>query len=225
MENCKKLSEQLIENSKVHYYGAVNHLFVEEMVNGTLDREKFKKYLIQDYVFINSFVHLVSYILAYSETMYQKYRFSKFLAMITSDENGYFIRSFEELGVSTEVYSTAELSPVMEKFLNLINKGIETGKEDSARGYRNCLAVLMCAESVYCDWGVKNENKSPKEYYFNEWIKLHNNEDFRELVKWLKEEVDNINFSNSDEEKEMKEFFEEACRLEIDFFEESYKNI
>ena len=48
MENCKKLSEQLIENSKVHYYGAVNHLFVEEMVNGTLDREKFKKYLIQD---------------------------------------------------------------------------------------------------------------------------------------------------------------------------------
>ncbi len=113
----------------------------------------------------------------------------------------------------------------MEKFLNLINKGIETGKEDSARGYRNCLAVLMCAESVYCDWGIKNENKSPKEYYFNEWIKLHNNEDFRELVKWLKEEVDNINFSNSDEEKEMKEFFEEACRLEIDFFEESYKNI
>ena len=208
MENCKKLSEQLIENSKVHYYGAVNHLFVEEMVNGTLDREKFKKYLIQDYVFINSFVHLVSYILAYSETMYQKYRFSKFLAMITSDENGYFIRSFEELGVSNEVYSTAELSPVMEKFLNLINKGIETGKEDSARGYRNCLAVLMCAESVYC-----------------EWIKLHNNKDFRELVKWLKEEVDNIHFSNSDEEKEMKEFFEEACRLEIDFFEESYKNI
>ena len=26
-------------------------------------------------------------------------------------------------------------------------------------------------------------------------------------------------------EKEMKEFFEEACRLEIDFFDESYKNI
>lgn len=225
MENSKKLSERLIENSKVFYDGARDHIFVEEMVNGTLDREKFKKYLIQDYVFIKSFVHLVSYILAYSETMYQKYRFSKFLSMITSDENGYFIRSFEELNVPFEVYNNTELSPVMEKFLKVINKGIELGKENPSRGYRNCLAILMCAESVYCDWGVKNKDKAPKEYYFNEWINLHNNDDFIALVKWLKEEVDNIEFSNIEEEKEMEEFFEETCKLEIAFFDESYQNI
>lgn len=218
-----KNSEKFIRNSKFFYEKAVNHIFVKEMADGILDKDKFRNYLIQDYIFINVFVDLVSYTLAYSRTMKQKYGFSKFLSMITSDEDDYFIRSFQELGVSYEVYENTKLSNTMQKFLNLIHKAIKSGKEDSNRGYRNCLAILMCAESIYCDWGIKYEKNSPKEYYFNEWIKLHNNLDFRNFVIWLKKEVGEISFLNLNEEKEMEEFFKETCKLEIDFFEESYR--
>ena len=45
-------TDYLFENVKYIWDDYLNHPFLKEMGQGTLDREKFKSYLIQDYLYL-----------------------------------------------------------------------------------------------------------------------------------------------------------------------------
>lgn len=209
----------IVKQAGEHWDKATDHIFIQEMVNNTLNKEVFAKYLIQDYAFVNSFLDLVSYTIAYSRTVEQKNRLANFLAMITSDEDDYFIRSFKALGVKESQYHAASIDryPAIKGFDEEIRKAIESRK------YEHCLTVLVCAESVYCEWASKYEDKTPESFYFNEWIILHNNPYFKSFVSWLKSEVDALGNLPEKSRNEMAQIFSRVCELESRFFDESYK--
>ncbi len=213
-----KLSEKIIQNASPYWHKATDHQFVREMVNGTLDKAVFAEYLIQDYAFVDSFLDLVSYMIAYANTIEQKHRLSTFLSMITSDEDDYFIRSFKALGVDEKDYSPENVKrfPSIQGFDEAIKKAIASKK------YEHCLAVLCCAESVYCEWATKYQDKKPEEFYFAEWLLLHNNKDFKEFVDWLKSELDALSDTPKVVQKEVEDIFVQVCQLEAAFFDESY---
>ncbi len=215
-----KFSDYTIGESKEYWDKATDHIFIKEMVDGVLDKELFAKYLVQDYAFVNSFLNLVSYTIAYSKTIEQKNKLSGFLNMITSSEDDYFIRSFNALGIKEEDYNPKKV--VFSDSINAFDKAIERAIE--TKDYNACIVVLFCAESIYCTWGCKYAHKKPDQFYFNEWLLLHNNEYFKGFVSWLKSEVDNISNSTKDEENTLLETFKNICKLELRFFDESYGN-
>ncbi len=59
-------------------------------------------YLIQDHRFLDAFLTLLGAAMASADTMEARLRFGRFAGMISDDENSYFLRSFEALGVSEE---------------------------------------------------------------------------------------------------------------------------
>ena len=94
------------------------HRFARELGAGTLDDAVAARYLVQDYAFVNSFVALLGYAIAYAPSMPSKRQFAQFAAAVTADENDFFLRSFRELGVPEATWKTPELGPVTRDFID-----------------------------------------------------------------------------------------------------------
>ena len=92
-------SQMLKTQNQAAWDACVHHRFIAEMMAGTLDDAVLRRYLVQDYQFINRFVALLGAAIASADVFAPRVTLSQFAAMITSDENTYFIRSFDALGV------------------------------------------------------------------------------------------------------------------------------
>ena len=62
-ENRVKLSERIYERAKVLWPRYLTHPFVTEMAGGTLPREKFRYYMVQDYLYLRDYVKIFAAIL------------------------------------------------------------------------------------------------------------------------------------------------------------------
>ena len=105
----EKFSEYLKNFSGKLWNEATNHKFTNELKNDKLEDHIFKKYIIQDYIFIETLVTLIGKAVYISPNMNSKIKWANFLYAITSDENNYFQRSFDALDVSKEERTDTKL--------------------------------------------------------------------------------------------------------------------
>ena len=196
---------------------ACSHPFTVALGDATLPREAMAAYLVQDYAFIETLVSMIGFAVGKAPGMPAKAELSAFLAAVTSDENTYFQRSFEALGVAPADYETPELHKVTQQFIAAMDLA---GREGS---YGEILATLLPAEWIYLSWAEAQAEKAPEPFYFGEWVSLHANPAFRAFVMWLKAECDRTAAAAEERERRlMAQRFSAMVRLEVDFFDIFY---
>ena len=105
------LTEELRQKYHDLWERMVAHPFVVEMGEGTLPVEKFRRYFLQDYVFVDDLVAMTAMGIAKAPDFGSADRLNRFLAGILNPENDLFVRAFKELGASEEDYTSAGASP------------------------------------------------------------------------------------------------------------------
>lgn len=210
----QSLTEQLAGYAGDDWLKATNHPFTEQLGNDQIADSAYTRYLIQDYAFIETLVNLVARAIADAPTMPQKTVLSGFLAALTSDENTYFLRSFEALGIKEEEYLNTPLSPVAGEIIKQLN-------DASSHGYAHAVTVLCCAEWCYLSWAQKEAGKSPSRFYLGEWIDLHILPEFETFVNWLRSEVDKLSALDDAQLEHLAERFVLISQLEHQFFSEA----
>lgn len=210
-------SEELRARNGEDWEAAIGHRFVDEIFAGAVPPEVMRRYLTQDYQFIDGFVALLGMAIATADRFDSRIRFAQFAAMITSDENTYFQRSFDALGVP----AAERAHPV----LTAPTSGFQALMRDAAacRDYAACLAVLTVAEWIYLSWADRPGAALPPDFVHAEWITLHNNEGFRAFVTWLRGELDRVGASvDAESRATAAAFFSRAVALERAFFDHIY---
>src|ERR1700756_2705493 len=96
----ERFTETLRTASEPIWSQAVGHRFVEELSAGTVPDAVMARYLIQDPRFLDSFLTLLGAAIASADTFEARLRFGRFIGTVSSDENTYFLRAFEALGVN-----------------------------------------------------------------------------------------------------------------------------
>lgn len=162
---------------------ATGHRFVRELGEGTLDDRVLARYLVQDYAFVEALATLVGLAVARAPTMAGKRLFARFAAVLTSDENTYFERCFDSLGIAAADRSAPELWPESRRFLDLL-------REAGEGGYADILSVLLPAEWIYLDWGEAETVSPPPRFEHAEWIALHAGPAFAGFVGGVAAEFD-----------------------------------
>jgi thiaminase/transcriptional activator TenA len=192
---------------------ATAHPFVCELVDGSLDDEAFRRYLRQDYAFLDELASLVGHAAGDAPTTAARAELAGFLGTLTDDEDDYFERSFAALDVPEESYRDPPLAPVTREFRTLLGLAAREG------GYAESLAVLVPVEWVYLSW-ARDAGARPERFYLAEWIDLHADPSFAEFVGWLRGELDRYG-PDLDERRQRRiaELFEHAVDLEAAFFE------
>ncbi|WP_246610284.1 TenA family protein [Comamonas fluminis] len=214
-------AEQLRQSCIADWNACVQHRFVHEIFDGSLSDAVLRKYLVQDYQFINRFVALLGAAIASADVFAPRVTLSQFAGMVTSDENTYFLRSFDMLGVPEEQRLTPELTVPTKAFQQLMHEAAQS------LNYANCMAVLAVAEGIYLDWADQDAKKQlpmPERFEHAEWIVLHANDFFRGFVGWLRSELDRIGLTLNEAQKaEAARYFQRAVKLERQFFDHVYE--
>lgn len=213
-----RFSESLQALNQPVWDACIHHRFIDEMRAGSLDDAVLRRYLVQDYQFINQFVALLGAAIASADSFAPRVRLAQFAAMITSDENTYFQRSLDELQVRAQERETPPLTLPTVQFQALMGQAARSQK------YANCLAVLCVAEGLYLDGFDQPGQTLPPRFVHAEWISLHANDFFRDFVGWLRAELDRMGESiDPDARAEAADYFSRAVALEQAFFDHVYQ--
>lgn len=214
-----RFSDWLRSNAEPDWSAAVGHRFTRELADDSLPDAVYARYLIQDYAFLETLVNLLGYAVAYAPSMPAKSKLSAFLAAVTSEENDYFLRSFDALGVAKSVWSAATPTPVTRGFEEVMMGAARSGS------YEEVLAALLPAEWIYQSWAAPVADRRPARFYLREWIELHAIPPFLAFVEWLREETDRIGEALPAERQAiMAERFCRIAELEVAFFDSAYNN-
>jgi len=219
----------------------INHRFTKELAAGTIDKERvLRRYLIQDHRFLDSFVVLLSSIIANVATLNDRIPGCQFLGVITGPENNYFERAFEALQVTDEERSIDQGTPnanVTTKFCNLMRMVAKSGHLEEM------LAVIVVCEWTYLSWGQIVSSGANKinmdDFTTYEWVQLHSGPEFEAVVDYLRALLDREgerlkSLAGSDDGDESngsranerlfacEKRFLEAVQLEEEFFDYAY---
>jgi thiaminase/transcriptional activator TenA len=210
-------SERLRRDSEPAWTQACTHRFTRELADDSLDDEVFRRYLVQDYAFIETLVTLLGYAVAYAPDMEAKIRFSGFLAALTSDENDFFVRSFDALDISEQERRAPVMTETTRAFADLMLDAARSGR------YEDVLAVIVPAEWVYLTWAASVADAAPKRFYLKEWIDLHTLPEFADFVAWMRQQLDQVGATlPSDRQSAVFERFQRLVELEVAFFDAAY---
>ncbi len=207
-----------LRSSAEPFWGrAIDHRFTRELAEDSLPDEVYRRYLIQDYIFLDVLVRIVGYAIATAPSMESRVKLSAFLAAVTDEENTYFLRSFEALGVTDRDLGTTAPNEVTAGFQETMLGAAESG------GYVDILSVLLPAEWIYLDWAKPVAARRPERFYLREWIELHSLPEFESFVGWLRGELDR-EAGALPEERQMAlaGLFRRIAELEVAFFDAAY---
>jgi thiaminase/transcriptional activator TenA len=133
--------------------------------------------------------------------------------MVSGEENTYFLRAFQALGVTEDRRAADPDTQPTTGFKAVIREAAE------ARSYAVAPSVLVVAEWLYLDWASRAPQPLPENFVHAEWIMLHDNPDFRTFADFLRAESDRVSPAQADL---CRDFFRRAVALELSFFEAAY---
>jgi thiaminase/transcriptional activator TenA len=214
-----RATDWLRERAEPDWTAANDGRFVRELGSGAIDDEVFRRYLVQDYAFVGELASLIGYAIGDAPTIESKRRLTDFLRTLTSEEDDYFERSFDALGVPETDRSDPELTEVTRAFGDLLGRAAREG------GYAESLAAFVPAEWVYLTWARNvEERRNPSKFYLAEWVELHASDEFASFVGWLRAELDReVNALSARRQRRIDRLFGRTVELEAAFFEVAYE--
>jgi thiaminase (transcriptional activator TenA) len=196
----------------------IHHKFTKELAAGTIDRQVLRKYLIQDFRFLDAFVVLLGSIVAHARSLQDRIPACQFLAVVTSSENTYFERCFEKLQASQLERDEIPNASCTTGFCNLMRHVALHGS------LAEMLSVIVVCEWSYLSWADLVKDTTVRDDFVTyEWVDLHSGEDFEKLVEYVRNLLDKEGSLLNDKDKKIcQERFLEAVQLEEDFFDMAY---
>ena len=199
------LSKKLWEDNIYLAEKSLQTKFVQNLKSGTLPKEKFQLYVVQDYFFLECFAR--AYGLAVSKA--QDKQMIKLLSELL-------------LGVSQEL--VLHDSYAKKWGINLKFKSIEPATKNYTDflkevSQQNNLIEIMCAMApcmrLYA-WSGKSLENDVINNPYKEWIETYSDKSFENLAKTLENLIDNSNQSSKGHN--LNYFYKKAMELELGFF-------
>lgn len=210
-------TEWLRETAEPVWTRVVRHRFAEALIGGSLPDEVMARYLVQDYRFLDRLVALLGAMIACADRYESRIPLCRFAAAVTGEENTYFQRAFEALGVPKGNRRAPPEAEVTRALGALLDETIASGV------YPYCLSVLCAAEWSYLSWAERADGRVPPRFVHAEWITLHDNPAFRAFVSWLRSELDRTGAAlDAAGQARCRALFHRTVELEEQFFDAAY---
>jgi len=151
--------------------------------------------------------------LASADTFEARLCLGRFIGMVSAEENTYFLRAFEALGVTEDRRAADPDTEATAGFKAIMREAAQ------ARSYAAALSVLVVTEWFYLDWASRAPQPRLANFVHAEWIALHDSPGFHDFVEFLRAELDRVGPAESDL---CRDFFGRAVALELAFFDAAY---
>ncbi len=166
----------------------LEHPFVKGLGDGTLEQEKFKHWLKQDYVYLIDYARLFAIGSAKADDLEKMTTFAKLLHGVLDVEMDLHRKYAADFGISKEELEATEPSAITTAYtsymLNLSQRG----------GMENVVASVLA-----CEWSYNFIGKSLANWpgalddnFYSSWVEMYSSNEFTELAEETKQLMNQI---------------------------------
>ena len=211
-----KFSEVLFSEVKKIWDGYLEHPFVKGIGEGTLDKEKFKNYLIQDYLYLKDYAKVFAMGLVKAETMKEMKFYHESIKGVLDDETTVHVNYLKDFGLSTEEVEAYKSELTTESYTNyMLGIALKGDSKDIA------MTIMTCTWSYYYIGKHLYETykENLKDNFYAPWIEGYASNEFRECAQEWIDYIDDICKDISEVKKEkLKDIFIKSSLYEMEFW-------
>ncbi len=197
MTKSIKFTDELRQYAAPIWEADLKHPFVRGIADGSLPKEKFKYYLIQDYLFLLDYSRVFAYgaIKAHDEATMAL--FAKLLDETLNTEMDLHRGYSEKFGISPAEMESAPVAPTTHAYTRHLLHVAQTGT------LGDVIAGVLPCQWGYAEIGttLAEQGGSPEPLY-QEWIDMYASAEFLALGEWLRNLLNEITENSSPVEKE-----------------------
>ena len=214
-----KFTEKLYENVEDIWTSYYNHPFIKGIGDGSLDMDKFKFYMIQDYLYLLDYAKVYALGVVKADTEEVMQGFSKMVDNILNGEMSIHRSYMKRLGITSEEVKNAKQSLTNISYTHYMLSVSHVGNLAELS-----TSLLACMWS-YLEIG-KNLSKIPgstEHEFYGEWIRGYISKEYEEATAWIINLVDHLAKDMTDKELEkLNEIFINTSKYEYMFWDMSY---
>lgn len=214
--NNMKFSEVLFSEVKEIWDGYLEHPFVKAIGEGSLDKEKFKNYLIQDYLYLKDYAKVFAMGLVKASTMDEMKFYHESIKGILDDETVVHVNYLKGFGLSTEEVEEYKSELTTESYTNyMLGIALKGDLKDIA------MTIMPCTWSYYYIGKHLYETykENLKDNFYTPWIEEYASNEFREYTQEWIDYIDDICNDISEVKKErLKDIFIKSSLYEMEFW-------
>lgn len=214
-----KITDRLLETTKEIWKAYNEHPFVKGIEDGTLDREKFRYYIIQDYLYLEEYAKVFAIGIAKAKSIETAQLFSQYIAVMNGElnvHNGYMglFQVSEE-----DVRKTARSLDNLSYTSYMIRVAYEEGEAEILA------AILSCAYSyeLIAKNMVKNKPDSVDDEFYGTWIRGYASEEYEDGNVILLDTLNRLTKNYTEEQvQHLVDIFVACSKYEMAFWEMSW---
>jgi len=214
------LTEELYESAKEIWESYLTHPFIKGIETGSLEKDKFRFYMIQDYRYLLEYAKVFAFGVIKTKDEDLMRQFAGFVHSILDGEMKIHKEYMKRLGITPEEIKNAKSS--------LVNQAYTSYMIDVANA-GDALDILVAVLS--CQWSyqfigehvakVKGTLDHP---LFGEWVRGYSSKEFAEVTELMIDYINSLGKNISQEKREyLKEVFVNCSRFEYEFWEMAYQ--
>ena len=197
------------------------HPFVQEIGRGTLDKNKFKFYLLQDYLYLLQYAKVFATAAIKADTEDIMTRFTKIQYFILANEMDLHRSYMEEFGISPADAADVKASLYNRTYTaNMLAIG-HTG------GLAEILATVFPCAWTYSDWArrLKADYADKLEgNFYRSWIEKYAGDEFAASFEWFYDTLDALVAGMTDKQRDnIVDIFISSVEFEYLFWDMAYK--
>lgn len=212
-----KLTDELYESVEKIWQGYYEHPFVRGIGDGSLAIEKFRFYMLQDYLYLYEYAKVFALGVVKAKEPAMIRRFSWFVEDTLGGEMDIHSGYMERLGISEEDVARASMSLANASYTSYMLKVGFKGDELDI-----LVAILSCAWS-YAKIGQYLKERYPESDthpFYGEWVKGYTSEEYHDMNEEILYLVNTLGEEAGLKRRaELKEIFVNCSRYEAMFWD------
>ena len=213
-----KFSERLYEKLQPIWRQNHNHPFVQGMGDGTLEKEKFRFYMIQDYLYLIDYAKLFAIGAMKATNVQTMGKFAALLDSTLNEEMSLHREYAKKFEISEKELEKAQPSPTTLAYTHYM---LHVGQSGTLAEL--VAALLPCMWSYWEIGKELSEKPGANNEFYREWIEMYSSEEFGELATWCINLFDSLTEDKSEAELEKLEgIFLNTTRFEYMFWDMAY---
>jgi thiaminase/transcriptional activator TenA len=210
-----KLTDTLFAVAEPMWASQLRHPFVRKLGDGTLEEDRFKRWVLQDYRYLKEFARVFAWAAAKADSLEAMSWYASVLDLTLNTEMELHRRYAQRFGLTSSELEAAPMWPTTRAYTDFLVRTAADGD------MLDLLAALLP-----CAWGYVYlarklaEKEPPQDQRYADWITQYASQDFSQALDWLKNELDSLARPISDLKKQrLTEIFLISCRYEWRFWQ------
>jgi thiaminase (transcriptional activator TenA) len=194
----------------------LEHPFVRGIGDGTLEEERFRRWVLQDYLYLKEFARIFAWAVAKADRLESMGWYATVLDMTLNTEMELHRTYARRFGISEEALEAERMWPTTRAYTDFLVRTAADG--DMA----DLLAALLpCAWGYIVIGKALAEGPRPADDRYADWIEQYASEEFEGAGNWLRNELDRVagEALSDTRYRRLEEIFLTSSRYELLFWD------